>query len=176
MSKSLRVMGCLLCGRVVTAQTVHEIRDSVKIYFRQGRTELVPELRGNQSSLNQIIKRLRNTNADTLYRLREVEVVGAASPEGSIPLNRELSRKRADVLFNRNRTRENEEQSSRAALTLHAIRETEMFAVIEAQVENKAVIEELMGQYLDEEGNPKPVRSGTPPKNESGKDWKTLIA
>ena len=82
----------------------------------------------------------------------------------------------ADVLFNRNRARENEEQSSRAALTLHAIRETEMFAVIEAQVKNKAVIEELMGQYLDEEGNPKPVRSGTLPRNESGKDWKTLIA
>ncbi len=99
MRKSLLFMVLLLYGMVVTAQTVHEIRDSVKIYFRQGRTELVPELRGNQSSLNQIIKRLRNTNADTLYRLREVEVVGAASPEGSIPLNRELSRKRADVLF-----------------------------------------------------------------------------
>ena len=82
----------------------------------------------------------------------------------------------ADVLFNRNRARENEEQSSRAALTLHAIRETEMFAVIEAQVENKEVIEELMGRYLDEEGNPKPVRNSAPPKNESGKDWKTLIA
>lgn len=99
MRKSLLFMVLLLYGMVVTAQTVHEIRDSVKIYFRQGRTELVPELRGNQSSLNQIIKHLRNTNADTLYRLREVEVVGAASPEGSIPLNRELSRKRADVLF-----------------------------------------------------------------------------
>ena len=82
----------------------------------------------------------------------------------------------ADVLFNRNRARENEEQSSRAALTLHAIRETEMFAVIEAQVENKEVIEELMGRYLDEEGNPKPVRNSAPSKNESGKDWKTLIA
>lgn len=82
----------------------------------------------------------------------------------------------ADVLFNRNRARENEEQSSRAALTLHAIRETEMFAVIEAQVENKEVIKELMGRYLDDEGNPKPVRNGTPPKNEPEKDWKTLIA
>lgn len=82
----------------------------------------------------------------------------------------------ADVLFNRNRARENEEQSSRAALTLHAIRETEMFAVIEAQVENKEVIEELMGRYLDEEGNPKPVRSGASPKGATEKDWKTLIA
>ena len=81
-----------------------------------------------------------------------------------------------DVLFNRNGARENEEQSSRAALTLHAIRETEMFAVIEAQVENKEVIEELMGRYLDEEGNPKPVRSGASPKGATEKDWKTLIA
>lgn len=82
----------------------------------------------------------------------------------------------ADVLFNRNRARENEEQSSRAALTLQAIRETEMFAVIEAQVENKEVIEELMGRYLDEEGNPKPVKGGTSPKDAAEKDWKTLIA
>ena len=94
MRKILLFMALLLYGMVITAQTVHEIRDSVKIYFLQGKTELVPELRGNQSSLNQIIKRLRSHNADTLYRLREVEVVGAASPEGSIPLNRELSRKR----------------------------------------------------------------------------------
>ncbi len=99
MRKILLFMALLLYGMVITAQTVHEIRDSVKIYFLQGRTELVPELHGNQSSLNQIIKRLRSHNADTLYRLREVEVVGAASPEGSIPLNRELSRKRARTLF-----------------------------------------------------------------------------
>ena len=94
MRKILLFMALLLYGMVITAQTVHEIRDSVKIYFLQGKTELVPELRGNQASLNQIIKRLRSHNADTLYRLQEVEVVGAASPEGSIPLNRELSRNR----------------------------------------------------------------------------------
>lgn len=81
----------------------------------------------------------------------------------------------ADVLFNRNRARENEEQSSRAALTLHAIRETEMFAVIEAQVENKEVIEELMGRYLDEEGNPKPIKSSVFLHNTAGQDWRKLV-
>lgn len=81
----------------------------------------------------------------------------------------------ADVLFNRNRARENEEQSSRAALTLHAIRETEMFAVIEAQVENKAVIEELMDQYLDEEGNPKPIKSSVFLPKTAGQDWRKLV-
>lgn len=81
----------------------------------------------------------------------------------------------ADVLFNRNRARENEEQSSRAALTLQAIRETEMFAVIEAQVENKEVIEELMGRYLDEEGNPKPIKSSVFLPKTAGQDWRKLV-
>lgn len=81
----------------------------------------------------------------------------------------------ADVLFNRNRARENEEQSSRAALTLQAIRETEMFAVIEAQVENKEVIEELMGRYLDEEGNPKPIKSSVFLPKTVGQDWRKLV-
>ena len=83
---------------VLMAQTFHE-RDSVKIYFRQGKTDLIPELRGNQTALNRIIKKLRNNHADTLYQLKEVEVTGAASPEGSIRLNRWLSEERAKVLF-----------------------------------------------------------------------------
>lgn len=82
----------------------------------------------------------------------------------------------ADVLFNRNHTGQDEERKSRAALTLHAIRETEMFAVIEAQVENKEVIEELLGRYLDEEGNPKPVRRAVSRESPAGKNWKELVA
>ena len=82
----------------LTAQTFHE-RDSVRIYFRQGKIDLVPELRGNQTALNRIIKRLRDHQTDTIYQLKEVEVTGAASPEGSIRLNQWLSEERAKVLF-----------------------------------------------------------------------------
>ena len=37
---------------------------------------------------------------DSVYQLRRIMVVGGASPEGSIPLNRRLSVNRAKVLFN----------------------------------------------------------------------------
>ena len=95
----LFIVGLLLLHSPdMTAQTLPE-RDSVKIYFQQGKTDLIPELRGNQSALNRIIKKLRDNHADTLYQLKEVEVTGAASPEGSIRLNQRLSEERAKVLF-----------------------------------------------------------------------------
>ena len=75
------------------------IRDSVKIHFYQGKIGLVPELRGNQKALNRIADSLRTSYADSVYRLQKVLVVGGASPEGSVKLNKWLSEKRAGVLF-----------------------------------------------------------------------------
>lgn len=86
-------------GGKVAAQSVHEVRDSVKIYFRQGKIDLVPELRDNRKSLDRIADSLRTSYADSVYRLQKILVVGGASPEGSVKLNRWLSEKRAGVLF-----------------------------------------------------------------------------
>lgn len=83
----------------VAAQNVHEARDSVKIYFRQGKIELDPEFRNNRKSLNRIADSLRTSYADSVYRLQKILVVGGASPEGSVKLNKWLSEKRAGVLF-----------------------------------------------------------------------------
>ena len=83
----------------VAAQTVHEVRDSVKIYFRQGKIDLVPELRDNQKSLDRIADSLRTSYTDSVYRLQKILVVGGASPEGSVKLNKWLSENRAGVLF-----------------------------------------------------------------------------
>lgn len=83
----------------VAAQNVHEARDSVKIYFRQGKIELDPEFRNNRESLNRIADSLRTSYADSVYRLQKILVVGGASPEGSVKLNKWLSEKRAGVLF-----------------------------------------------------------------------------
>lgn len=63
-----------------------------------------------------------------------------------------------DVLFRVNNADKDEEKSRRAALTLHAIRETDLFEVFSSQVENKTIIENLMGKYLDGDGNALPVR------------------
>ena len=83
----------------VAAQTMWT--DSVKIYFRQSRINYVPTLHGNQSALDKIADSLAIVGGDTsLYRLRRIHVVGAASPEGSIRFNKWLSEQRAATLFN----------------------------------------------------------------------------
>ena len=63
-----------------------------------------------------------------------------------------------NVLFKLNDADKDEEKSLRAALTLHTIRETDLFEIFSSQVENKNVIDSLMGKYLDGDGNPLPVR------------------
>ena len=83
----------------VAAQTIWT--DSVKIYFKQSRINYVPTLHGNQSALDKIADSLAIVGGDTsLYRLRRIHVVGAASPEGSIRFNKWLSEQRAATLFN----------------------------------------------------------------------------
>ena len=63
-----------------------------------------------------------------------------------------------NVLFKLNDADKDEGKSLRAALTLHTIRETDLFEIFSSQVENKNVIDSLMGKYLDGNGNPLPVR------------------
>ena len=83
----------------VAAQTMWT--DSVKIYFKQSRINYVPTLHGNQLALDKIADSLAIVGGDTsLYRLRRIHVVGAASPEGSIRFNKWLSEQRAATLFN----------------------------------------------------------------------------
>ena len=58
-----------------------------------------------------------------------------------------------DVLLNLDGAQMDEEKKRRAAVTLHAIRETDMFELISSQVENKSLIEELIDQYIGNDGN-----------------------
>lgn len=79
-----------------------------------------------------------------------------------------------DVLFGVGDANRDEGKSQRAALTLHAIRETEMYAVIESQVENKEFLTELMDRYLDEDGNPRPHKFSQK-TDVSDRDWRELL-
>lgn len=76
-----------------------EVRDSVRIHFRQGRSGLDMSLRDNRRALSRIADSLSTSYADSMYRLRKIVVEGGASPEGSVELNRRLSEKRAETLF-----------------------------------------------------------------------------
>ncbi|MGN0223622.1 MAG: DUF3575 domain-containing protein [Muribaculaceae bacterium] len=76
------------------------VQDSVRIFFRQSRINLDMSLHGNDTALSAIRDRLSCQYPDSLFRLERLEVVGGASPEGSIAFNRWLSERRAEVLFN----------------------------------------------------------------------------
>ncbi|WP_195530372.1 DUF4122 family protein [Phocaeicola vulgatus] len=60
-----------------------------------------------------------------------------------------------DVLFDVGDSRHDEEKLLRAACTLYAIRETDMFAVISSQVHNKEFIGNLINRFLNEDGSPR---------------------
>lgn len=76
-----------------------EVRDSVKIYFRQGYANLDTSIGNNKASLNRIADSLAISYADSIYQLKSIVVIGGASPEGSVSLNKHLSEKRANILF-----------------------------------------------------------------------------
>ena len=81
-------------------------KDSVKVYFRVSDTHIDTDFSGNGETLDSIFHKLATDSM--LYgpsrRLRSVKVTGAASPEGSVKLNRYLSEKRADAIFDQFRS------------------------------------------------------------------------
>lgn len=80
----------------------------------------------------------------------------------------------SDVLFRLNDADKDEDKSRRAALTLHAIRETDLFEIFSSQVENKNIIANLMGKYLDGEGNALPVRKARD-ENQFSTNWRQFL-
>lgn len=96
--KRLLFIILLFYGSYVSAQIV---RDSVKIYFRQGYSNSNISIQDNRVALDRIADSLKTSYTDsTVFRLQKIVVVGSASPEGSISLNKRLSEKRAELLFN----------------------------------------------------------------------------
>ena len=93
---------CILLGLIsVPLVSAQVIQDSVKIHFRTGKTHLDMDMGKNRQVLEDIKEKLQlNADDSVYYRLQKVLIVGGASPEGSISLNRRLSEKRAETLFN----------------------------------------------------------------------------
>lgn len=98
-SRKISLLALLFYCGGLSAQTTSRVCDSVKIYFRQGKIDLLPSFHGNKASLDRIYDSLRESKADSVYRLQRILAVGGASPEGSVELNLRLSEKRAQVLF-----------------------------------------------------------------------------
>ena len=98
----------------------------------------------------------------------EVEIISGAVTQADLE-------NMGDVLFRIDGAAADEEKSLRAAKTLYAIRETEMFTVISSQVENKDFITELMDKYLDEDGNLLPTNRNDKAKLVADKDWRNVL-
>lgn len=80
----------------------HESADSAEVRFRQGHSVLVPDYEGNRGRLDSLIGKLGKVPAaDSLfhYSVKRIDVIGGASPEGSVEINRRLSRRRASAIF-----------------------------------------------------------------------------
>lgn len=97
-------MVALICGLGALAQrqlpdSIVVTGDSVEIYFRQSRSALELKRGDNQAQLERILDSIHASEQRCDVSLREVTVVGGASPEGSVRINRRLSEKRAASLF-----------------------------------------------------------------------------
>lgn len=79
--------------------SAEETRDSVRVYFHQGKTDIDLCLRDNRQALERICRQVSESRPDTVFSVCKIVVVGAASPEGSVELNRRLSELRAQSLF-----------------------------------------------------------------------------
>lgn len=100
MKRLLLILLLSIGGGFSTLQAAQPVRDSVEIHFRQGYSTLELGFEGNRQALTRIVDSLRaHQDADSVYRLSRIEVIGGASPEGSVLMNRRLSQKRANKLF-----------------------------------------------------------------------------
>lgn len=93
-----------LCSGIMASEPHRPIHstytDSVSINFRQSKWNLDKQLGDNAAVLDSIDHRLSNVVNDSLFQLRQVNIIGGASPEGSVAFNKFLSEQRAATLFN----------------------------------------------------------------------------
>ncbi len=75
--------------------------DSTEVHFLQSKSTLDPRLDDNKARLDSLIDIIRDRRDSVdRYRLTNIMVVGSASPEGSVAINRRLSERRALNIFN----------------------------------------------------------------------------
>ena len=78
--------------------SAQEKRDSVRIYFHQGKVNIDTCLLDNGNEMERFAKICSALN-DSVRFIRKIQIIGGASPEGGGLLNGRLSEKRAEVLW-----------------------------------------------------------------------------
>ena len=101
-----RNLTTLLCSLIVAlysiygANTLHAQvqKDSVRIFFYQGRADLDMKLRSNKLELERLLDLCSSIEDTTLY-YNNISIKGWTSPEGGISINGSLSKKRTDAII-----------------------------------------------------------------------------
>lgn len=70
------------------------------IYFDKGRYDYIPELEGNQQTVEEIKKLFEQVKSDESLSIENILYVGFTSPEGSYNLNADLALKRRNTVEN----------------------------------------------------------------------------
>lgn len=78
--------------------SAQEQRDSVRIYFRQGKTDFDPFYEGNARRFTDFINKAKGLQRDSLVTLDRVMVFATSSPEGAAEVNERLAYNRANLI------------------------------------------------------------------------------
>ena len=116
-----------------------------------------------------------NLQLDKMKLLQEVqEDLDAESPEVE-SVSPVLSSRDMEVLgeYLTHQDEADHEKAMQAARVLFSIRQTSLIDVFLSNMENSAIVEKLIDRYLDEDGNPRPlkVKDG----NEPSDNWRKYI-
>ena len=99
-ARTLIAVSAIALTGLSAAGASKEFKDSVRIHFRQSRTEFDTLYNGNRDSIDFFRRSLTTLKKENPYAaVRKVIVFGGASPEGSIALNKSLSEQRAKRIF-----------------------------------------------------------------------------
>ena len=96
MKRYIALISMLCCLFTSSAQLM---RDSVRVYFRQGKSLMDVRYLDNEQNLDLLAQRYMLYSRYPQYRLKGIRIVSSASPEGSFALNRQLSKRRADAVL-----------------------------------------------------------------------------
>ena len=112
----LPLIAIVLFAPLASAQ--EELRYSVGVNFHVNKANLDLDYLNNKANLDALIKGMDMIKGDTAGKLGSILVVGGASPEGSIAINKRLSEQRAETLFRYLATRINLPDSLRKSTFL----------------------------------------------------------
>lgn len=84
----------------LNSQTVENavITDSVRVFFRQGKSIFEPDLNNNGARIDSLIARIKDMQVGPVLELQQIHVQATSSPEGTYEINHRLAESRADCI------------------------------------------------------------------------------